>query len=486
MEHFGLTVRPARFKRVGGLAYAALLAVLLLLPFVFRRSQSQRAAARPHKAVKLTIMSSHWEGVRWEFGRAFSMWVRRTTGRKVYVEWLDVGGTSDAVKFIQSEFARSPSGIGIDLLFGGGIEAHMHLARKGLLSKVRLDRSVLSAVPEEASGMLLRDPKGRWFGAALGGFGIIFNRPVLRRMKLPEPRTWEDLARPEMHTWVGSADPRSSGSTHMVYEIILQAYGWEKGYGVAARVGANVRTFSRSSADVPRDTALGEVACGTALDSYAWSQIARVESTTSGSDPDTGRGRLGYVLPERLTVINPDGVAVLKGSRRPKLARQFIEFVLSRAGQSLWMLPSGARGGPARFTLARMSVRPEMFRLFAGRTPVKVNPFEWTQSSPYNESTASRRWEALNTLLGACLIDGHDHLRRAWKAVIRHGLKPKLVQQLVRPPISEAQFMELGGRWAKEPGLRSRWRSRWVRTCRDRYARISRMLDDRRGCGCGK
>lgn len=58
---------------------AAPLAAVLGVPFVFRPSrrshdslatESERPADLPEK--KLTLISPHWEGVRTEFGRAFS------------------------------------------------------------------------------------------------------------------------------------------------------------------------------------------------------------------------------------------------------------------------------------------------------------------------------------------------------------------------------------------------------------------------------
>ena len=46
-----------------------------------------------------------------------------------------------------------------------------------------------------------------WYGVALSGFGIIYNRCVIESQKLPLPRTWEDLAKPAYFTWIGSGDP---------------------------------------------------------------------------------------------------------------------------------------------------------------------------------------------------------------------------------------------------------------------------------------
>ena len=447
------------------------LVVIAALPFIFRRSRPR--ASLPSRGPKLVIISSHWEGVRQEFGEAFSRWMA-SRGRPVRVEWLDVGGTVDMVKFVQSEFTRSPKGIGIDLVFGGGVEAHRHLAARGLLEPVFLTDEEQRDLPAHYGGMPLRDPDNRWFGAALSGFGILYNRAVLRRMGFAIPKSWEDLASRELFTWVGSGNPRSSGSTHMVYEIVLQSYGWNEGWRLLTRMAANVRSFSQSSAEVPRDVAVGEVACGMALDSYAWSVIE-----SKGGD------RLGYVLPEGRTVINPDAIAMLRGAPHRDLAEAFVHFVLSRRGQLLWMRPKGAPGGPRRFLLARMSVRPDLYGAGQGHSAVRVNPFRWKVVSFYDSKRASRRWDLLNDLLGACLIDSHEQLQKAWQAVTRAGLPADGLEELTRPPVSEQGLEALEASWGRDPELRSRMVLRWAETCRNRYERLAGRYG-RHGSGCGQ
>ena len=47
--------------------------------------------------------------------------------------------------------------------------------------------------------------------------------------ELPAPREWTDLARPEYYGHLVISAPSRSGTTHLTVEVILQAYGWEKG-----------------------------------------------------------------------------------------------------------------------------------------------------------------------------------------------------------------------------------------------------------------
>lgn len=449
------------------LIFLGILFILILsLPFLYHPSTPAKGPASPARASgpvpKLVIISPHWEGIRRELGRAFSEWTQKNLGHATDVEWLDVGGTSDAVRFIRSEFKRIPTGIDADLFFGGGIDPYLQFKKEGLLQPAVIPPEVLGRIPPTFSGIELYDPDRLWFGACLSGFGIIHNKKVLATLKLPVPREWADLAVPAYFSWVGSGDPRSSGSVHMAYEIILQAYGWEKGWSIILRMAGNIRNFSRAASDVPKDTALGEVACGLAIDVYAWRQVA-----------EAGAQKIGFILPEGLTVINPDCIAVLRGAPQAELAAKFIEFTLSEACQRLWVLRKGAPGGPKEYELGRMPIIPGFAAAFGDAVAVPLDPFLWKGGLLYDAGKGSRRWTLLNDLIGAVLIDSHGDLAAAWNRVRNRPPDDPLIRELTKPPFSEAEGLRLaGGEW-KEPEQRAKIRAEWSAKARKRYMEIA-------------
>ena len=441
---------------------------ILALPFLYQPSPPAVGNARPLAASgdikKLVIISPHWEGIRREFGRAFSLWTEKHQGVKTSVEWLDVGGTSDAVRYVRSEFKRMPAGINVDLFFGGGVDPYLQLKKDRLLQPARISAPILDRIPPAFSGIELYDPDRQWFGACLSGFGIIHNKKVLELMKLPEPREWADLASPRFFSWVGSGDPRSSGSVHMAYEIILQAYGWERGWSIILRLAGNVRNFSRSGSDVPKDTALGEVATGLAIDVYAWRQVA-----------EAGADRIGFVLPQGLTVINPDGIAILKGAPQVDLAAKFIEFTLSEEGQKLWILRKGAQGGPQEYELSRMPVIPGFAAPFGKESTVPLDPFKWKAGFVYNTDIGSQRWSLLNDLIGSALIDNHKELVAAWDKTRNLDPQDPRIQALTKPPFSEAEALRMAKEDWPHPERRSRIRAQWSAEAKKRYISIAEM-----------
>jgi len=410
-------------------------------------------------ADKLVLISPHWEGIRYEFERAFKASYQRETGRSVELDWLDVGGSSEVLRYIESEFKNKPKGIDIDILFGGGYDPYLALKKARLLEAYPLPKRLLDKIPPRLTGVPLYDPDYTWYGATLAGFGIVYNKVVLGLTRLPVLKTWEDLATPRAFGWVGSSDPRKSGSVHMVYEIILQAYGWEKGWKIITGMSANVRGFSNSASQVPKDVAIGEVAYGLAIDFYAWAQAK-----------EAGANKIGFVMPDNLTIITPDAIAILKGAPNPEVAKAFLRFVMSEEGQKLWLLVEKAPGGPQRFQLNRFSVLPSLYNLPQQTTAVELNPFAWRSDFAFDAKLSAERWSIVNDLVGTLVIDQKHLLTRAWKEAIDSGsLSDREWQRLATMPISGEEALTFAKTKWKDPEFRNQKINEWIHFARSKY-----------------
>ncbi len=448
------------FRAIGwrkALALLLVVAFLLVLagPFLLRRGKAEQTR-------KLVIISPHSESIEDEFERAFSAWTAETEGFTVDIEWLDLGGTTQAIKFVQDQFERSPDGINVDVFFGGGEDPFLLFGRKGLLHRCNIPEDILAQIPRTYAGTEVYDEEQRWFGACMSSFGILYNKELLKRLGLAEPQTWADLGRPDYFTWVAAADPRQSGSMHMLYEIILQAYGWDEGWGHVVRIGGNCRAFSRAASDVPNEIAIGEAACGMAIDYYALRAVA-----------EAGEEKMGFLLPRKLTVFNPDGIGVLKGASNMRLAERFVQFVLSERGQRLWMLRKGAPGGPTEHQLYRLPVIRGMIERYAQDAVVRIDPFGSEPGFAFDMEKKNNRWGILNDLLGACIIDMHRELARAWDAVRTLPEDDPRVRLLLAPPVSEDGLLEMArGKW-EDPGFRADTTAAWSRQAGETYRKAA-------------
>jgi ABC-type Fe3+ transport system substrate-binding protein len=385
----------------------------------------------------------------------------------VELVWQDIGGgTSQIARYVTARFESTPAGIGLDVVFGGGTDIFLRFANQGLLEKLELPAELFRGrIPPELNGIPLYDAAGRWYGPILSSFGILQNREVLKRIHQEPPRRWSDLGQPGLCGWVSSGDPRMTGSIHMVYEIILQSYGWEEGFRLLMRQGANTHTFIRDSGTLSRTVASGEVAVAGSLDGFALTATAR--------DPE----RIAFQLPERETIINPDAIAVLKGAPHRELARAFVEYTMSDACQLLFLLKPGQPGGPRRHALARLSVVAGLYGQYPAnvRSVGAANPFQAGNTIRYDSKLATGRWDALNDVYGAAIMDAHAELTAAWRAVLALAdeRRPGLEQELFAQFCTHEELMAHARSIVEEsPRVRTATVNGWGERARQRYRHI--------------
>ena len=411
---------------------------------------------------ELIIISPHPEGIETEFGNNFEKWYEEQTGRTVKTDWRDVGGTSSNYRFIESEFKRVPDGIGIDIFFGGGTDNYLRLSNNGWLHAYKLPEAQLAQMTQLFQGIPLYDAEYQWYGAALSSFGIMSNEELREILSLPKVTTWQDLGDVALLGKIGAADPRESGSAHMVYEIILQTIGWEEGFALLTKIGGNVRGFSAGANVIPTDVVAGQVIYGLAIDFYAYGQIAVV-----------GADKIQYVVPADGAVVTADPIAILKGAPNLPVAQKFLEFVLSENAQKLWMLRDTDSEGPKwKGGLNRASVLPALYDKLGERCIVP-NPFAM-EGTPfqYNSDKGGTRWNIVNDLFGVLIIDSHKDLVNAWKAIRKckdPAKREAAIAVLTKMPITEEEAMKMASADWKNPTVRNEKIKEWGQFAKEKF-----------------
>ena len=408
---------------------------------------------------EVIVISPHQQAIKDETSRAFSAWHQTTFGQPATIRWRVLGGGgSQIIKFLRGEYAGHSTS-GIDVLYGGGVDPFYELKKDGLLARCDLPPDILAAIPPQLNGMPIRDPDNEWFGASLSGFGIVTNDRARGVLGLPAVRQWNDLADPRLAGWISACDPRASSSALSIYETILQALGWERGWAVLMELSGNTRTFLSSSAASVVQVGMGDAVYGVAIDSYGQAQVGYY-----------GPRNVSFVLPEGQTVINPDSIAVLKNPPHPEMARRFLQFVLGRPGQLLWMEPRGAPGGATREIINRMSVCPALYGELAGATPILTDPFTLPVGLEYDEVLGSKRRTPLGLLIAACMIDTHDELVRAWTALNKSPHRDALLAEFGAPPCTNAQLLSTSS--VNDPVKRAALVTGWQNDALRRYRDI--------------
>ena len=409
----------------------------------------------------LTLISPHWDGIRHEFERAFAEQFLKDTGKHIRITWLDLGGgTGEIRKYLDEKFKQAVQsrGVGADILFGGGMDMLPTMADKNYFEPVLLDSALLNELPESLNGQDLRDKKFRYYASCLSSFGFVYNKLVLEKAGLPAPQRWEDLGSPDYQGWVSCGDPAASGSLHMAFELVLQAQKWENGYATLARMVSNTRAFNEGGVSIPRDVSLGQEAAGPCIDFYATAPVRR-----------QGAIHLEFVIPKSVAVATPDCIAMLTGAPNKKAAEAFLRFVMSEAGQRLWYQARGTEGGPVDYDLERLPVMPRVYGMGL-KTNTVTNPFTAKNNFTYDSRKGGARWTTLNDLWHAVLIDVHEPLWQARKAVIA-AHRDDLDKVLCLPPLSEETVMKIS-KARLTADARNSLRNKWSGWARAWYSKI--------------
>lgn len=286
----------------------ALAAAFVALPFIFqpRHAKGRWAEGDP----VLVVITPHNEAIRQEFAEGFSIWHERRFGVPVRIDWRVIGGTTEIMRFLASEYIGSMQGLRerhgrpfpsdaasamlrpaepggdpsdavrreiwldfrtndspdhatsrIDVFFGGGTFDHGKAAEQGLTVApwprdsipcgIVADEEGNELIPREMSGDVWRTDY--FYGTVLSTFGICSNPDRLADIGAAEPRTWRDLSGPALFGQVGVTDPTKSGSVAKAFEMVVQQAMAEDvanaGYDGAA-VDANERAIAADPAVV--------------------------------------------------------------------------------------------------------------------------------------------------------------------------------------------------------------------------------------------
>ncbi len=255
---------------------------------------------------------------------AFKVWAKANYGIDVKTSYT-AKGTQLAAGLIR-EWGSNPQA---DVIWGGETVLYDMMAADGFLIKHEVPKALLDRIPATMGTpkpMPLKDPKGFWTGTMLEPYGIVYNEGlVTRRLRATPPKTWEDLlSNPKFKGQIAQCTPDNSSSSHATYEVILQKYGWEKGWEWLSKLGAYTGQFVAKSGDVPAVVAKGEYALGFAVPSYM-----AFENFLHGGD-------VRFIAPPG-AYVTPEPISIIKNCKNPNAAKAFIEFLLTDEGQRLFI-----------------------------------------------------------------------------------------------------------------------------------------------------
>ena len=205
-----------------------------------------------------------------------------------------------------------------DVWWGGTGDPHLQAAEEELTevyeSPMRGELHDWAIKQAEASG-------NRTVGVYSGALGFGYNKDLLAKNGLPEPKCWADLTKPEYKGHIQMANPNSSGTAYTMLATMVQLMGEDQGFDYLKALHKNINQYTKSGSAPIKAAGLGETTIGIVFMHDA------VAQTAAGFPIVT-------VAPCEGTGYEIGSMSIIAGARNEDEARQFYDWALSTDMQS--------------------------------------------------------------------------------------------------------------------------------------------------------
>lgn len=309
--------------------------------------------------------------------KGFKEYYKKTYGKEVDITFVRPGGWPVCLDKVRA-WGDKPDA---DVFLGAGAPAHEVLLKDGLI--VPYKPKDWDKVPADWNGMKVKDADGYWTCFAPWLVTNLYNQKVLKKLKLPPPKSWQDLLNPMYRGNVICTLPYASGTMHETVEIILQAFGEKEGWKYLRLMAAQLARFSTGSTDTTHIVDRGEVPIGVAQPQMN-AMVAR---------------RDGYpvsdLLPDK-TILVPEAVALLKNAPHEKIGKIFLDWLFTMEGQKAVL-----NGGyfPARTDIKFSAWEKEGVKMAVHAQKALGADSFWAlpvQFINYDLPLATKRWDEVN------------------------------------------------------------------------------------------
>jgi iron(III) transport system substrate-binding protein len=293
-------------KRTLAITIFAVLAIPLLFVPTF--------ATKAQAADKIGWVGPVYKELSASLTKGFKAYYKKTYGKDVDITFVRPGGWPVCVDKVRIWGGKPDA----DIFLGAGAPAHEVLKQDGLLVPYRPKN--WDKVPAEWHGMKVKDKDDYWTCFAPWIVTNLYNEKILKKLRLPPPKTWNDLLNPIYRGNIVHTLPYASGTMHETIEILIQGFGEQEAWRYLRLLAAQLARFSTGSTDTTNLVKRGEVPIG----------VAQPQMNAMAARKD------GYpvrdLLPEK-TILVPEAVALLKGAPNEKVGKIFLDWLFSKEGQ---------------------------------------------------------------------------------------------------------------------------------------------------------
>lgn len=157
--------------------------------------------------------------------------------------------------------------------------------------------------------------------------GISYNSEIVKAKNLPVPKSWNDLAKPEVKGYITMTDIASNFGRSATIMLAYANGGSEKnmepGFEKLKTIAGYMPTFAKSAAQLQQNLQSKTAAYTT------WTMARSLTQKKAGLP-------LEFVFPEEGANVVPNIATIVKNAKHPQAAKAFIDFLLSDEVQTMY------------------------------------------------------------------------------------------------------------------------------------------------------
>ncbi len=236
----------------------------------------------------------------------------RTTGVKVN---MTLKGSGEALAQLIAERDNPKT----DIWFGGTGDPHLQAAEQGL--SLDYQSPTLSQLHPWAQQQA-KQSGYKTVGIYSGPLGFAYNTELLAKKKLPIPKTWTDLLKPDYKGEIQVANPASSGTAYTMIATLVQLMGEEKAFDYLKALHKNISQYTRSGVGPIKAVARGEASVS-------------ISFVHDGPQEKMNGFPVATLTPADGTGAEIGSMSIVKGARNLELAKKFYEWALTPSAQEM-------------------------------------------------------------------------------------------------------------------------------------------------------
>ena len=231
---------------------------------------------------------------------------------------IEIKWVRDSTGIITAKLLAEKNNPRADVIWGLAATSLLLMKSRGMLH------------PYKPNGLGLLDPKfidqdtpPAWTGMNAWVAAICINTVEQRRHRLPTPRSWEDLARPEYKGHVAMPNPNSSGTGFLDVSSWLQIFGEVGGWKFMDALHENIHHYTHSGSRPCKQAARGEIPIGV---SFAF----------RGAKSKARGAPLNIIIPSEGIGWEMEATAIVKGTKNLKAARTLVDWSVSEKANRMY------------------------------------------------------------------------------------------------------------------------------------------------------